>query len=58
MDPEPTEPMTGLYTVRTRWHHHGDMTEDLTFTEAMRLIQDRFEQSNGAVHFASITRQE
>ena len=60
MDPEPTvptEPMPGLYTVRTRTHHHGNMTQNLTFTEAMRTIADSFEQSRGEVHFVSIERQ-
>ena len=46
------------YMVRTRFHHHGDMTENLSFEEAIRLIQDRFQQSNGAVYFASIQREE
>lgn len=59
MDPEPTkEDVPGHYTVRTRYHHHGDETKDLPFGEAMQLMQRRFEDSNGAVHFASIELQE
>lgn len=57
-DPEPTKDLPGLYTVRTRHHHDGDETKNLSFTDAMSLMQNCFEQSNGAVFFASIQRQE
>lgn len=57
-NPELATSDQGLYTVRTCVHHGGDMTKDLSFTEAMRLIQNRYEQSKGEVHFASIDRQE
>lgn len=56
MDEEETEPQQ-LYTVRTRFHQHGDYEKDLTFGDAMHYIQKRFENSNGAVHFASIELQ-
>jgi hypothetical protein len=58
MNDEVIETLPGLYTVRTRFHHHGDMVQNLEFVEAIRLVQDRFEKSNGAVFFASIERQE
>jgi hypothetical protein len=37
----PAKPLPGLYTVKTPPSH---TSKDLTFAEAMRLIQDRFEQ--------------
>lgn len=52
------ELLPGLYSVRTRYHHHGDLTENLSFPDAMALIKQRFENSNGAVFFASIERQQ
>ena len=52
MDPKP---LPGLYTVRTT---QNDTTKDLTFSAAMRLIQDRFELSNGKIKFALIERQD
>jgi hypothetical protein len=50
--------LAGLYTVRTRFYHHGDLNENLLFDEAIAMVKYRFETSNGAVHFASIMRQE
>lgn len=58
MDPESITPQQGLYTVRIRQGHHGDEKTDLAFVDTLRLLEDRFEQSNGAVHYVSISRQE
>lgn len=58
MDGEETGPQQGLYTVRVRQGHDGDETPDLSFPNALRLLEDRFEKSKGAVHYVSISRQE
>jgi len=46
--------LSGLYTVQTRY---DEETKDLTFLEAMRLIQKRFEEHPHDASFASIKRQ-
>ena len=51
------QPFPGLYTVKTRHYRRETKVEDLTFSQAMRLIQDRFESSKGIAFFASIERQ-
>lgn len=58
MDSESNTPQHGLYTVRVRQGHNGDETANLSFPDAIRLLENRFEQSKGAVHYVSISRQE
>lgn len=57
MDQEDKDEVEQLWTVRIRHHHKTDIIPDLTFGDGMRLIQRRFEDTKGAVHFASIEHQ-